>query len=90
MQRASCKGEISPQRALELQNYQMYRLAYICSQCDKTQPTCLRCEKLGKPCPGYDKKRKFVDEGVTLRKKYQRSGADDNAAASPVRKVSGS
>ncbi|KAI7640527.1 hypothetical protein KC322_g20563, partial [Hortaea werneckii] len=40
-------------------------------KCDKRQPTCLRCEKLGKPCPGYDKKRKFVDEGVTLRKKYQ-------------------
>lgn len=31
----------------------------------------MRCEKLGKPCPGYDKKRKFVDEGVSLRKKYQ-------------------
>ncbi|EME42874.1 hypothetical protein DOTSEDRAFT_72349 [Dothistroma septosporum NZE10] len=42
-------------------------------KCDKRQPTCLRCEKLGKPCPGYDKKRKFVDEGVTLRKKYQAS-----------------
>ncbi|KAI6793075.1 hypothetical protein KC361_g6385 [Hortaea werneckii] len=40
-------------------------------KCDKRQPTCLRCEKLGKPCPGYDKKRKFVDEGVSLRRKYQ-------------------
>lgn len=40
-------------------------------QCDKRHPACFRCEKLGKPCPGYDKKRKFVDEGVTLRKKYQ-------------------
>ncbi|KAI5365015.1 Putative zn(2)-C6 fungal-type DNA-binding domain, fungal transcription factor [Septoria linicola] len=56
-------------------------------KCDKTQPTCLRCEKLGKPCPGYDKKRKFVDEGVTLRKKYQgsndRPSSDEKAAASP-------
>ncbi|CAK4033020.1 C6 finger domain [Lecanosticta acicola] len=42
-------------------------------KCDKRQPSCLRCEKLGKPCPGYDKKRKFVDEGVGLRKKYQSS-----------------
>ncbi|KXL42457.1 hypothetical protein M433DRAFT_1199 [Acidomyces richmondensis BFW] len=40
-------------------------------KCDKRQPSCLRCEKLGKPCPGYDKKRKFVDEGVSLRRKYQ-------------------
>ncbi|PIA91851.1 hypothetical protein CB0940_09484 [Cercospora beticola] len=56
-------------------------------KCDKTQPTCLRCEKLGKPCPGYDKKRKFVDEGVTLRKKYQSSGdrppGDDKVISSP-------
>lgn len=62
--------------------------AHTCWQCDKTQPTCLRCEKLGKPCPGYDKKRKFVDEGVTLRKKYQgsndRPSSDEKAAASPV------
>ncbi|EMC97336.1 hypothetical protein BAUCODRAFT_33056 [Baudoinia panamericana UAMH 10762] len=42
-------------------------------KCDKTIPACLRCEKLGKPCPGYDKKRKFVDETVSLRKKYQAS-----------------
>ncbi|KAK3067324.1 hypothetical protein LTR53_015884 [Teratosphaeriaceae sp. CCFEE 6253] len=46
-------------------------------KCDKRQPACLRCEKLGKSCPGYEKKRKFVDEGVSLRKKYQ--------AASPER-----
>ncbi|KAM3417488.1 hypothetical protein BST61_g5732 [Cercospora zeina] len=51
-------------------------------KCDKTQPTCRRCEKLGKPCPGYDKKRKFVDEGVTLRKKYQ--GAGPQTAAAPA------
>ncbi|KXS94643.1 hypothetical protein AC578_2244 [Pseudocercospora eumusae] len=49
-------------------------------KCDKRQPTCLRCEKLGKPCPGYDKKRKFVDEGITLRKKYQSSS--DHASSS--------
>ncbi|KAK6439722.1 hypothetical protein LTR95_004076 [Oleoguttula sp. CCFEE 5521] len=40
-------------------------------KCDKRHPACFRCEKLGKPCPGYDKKRKFVDEGVTLRKKFE-------------------
>ncbi|KAH9822731.1 Fungal specific transcription factor domain [Teratosphaeria destructans] len=42
-------------------------------KCDKTQPACRRCEKLGKPCSGYDKKRKFVDEGVSLRRKFQHS-----------------
>ncbi|KAM0719199.1 hypothetical protein Q7P37_005104 [Cladosporium fusiforme] len=40
-------------------------------KCDKRHPACFRCEKLGKPCPGYDKKRKFVDEGATLRRKYE-------------------
>ncbi|EME81783.1 uncharacterized protein MYCFIDRAFT_138994 [Pseudocercospora fijiensis CIRAD86] len=56
-------------------------------KCDKRQPTCLRCEKLGKPCPGYDKKRKFVDEGITLRKKYQNSGdhaSGNEHVAAPV------
>ncbi|SMR56775.1 unnamed protein product [Zymoseptoria tritici ST99CH_1E4] len=57
-------------------------------KCDKRLPACLRCEKLGKPCPGYDKKRKFVDEGITLRKKYQAtnerpSSSDQNFANPP-------
>lgn len=46
-------------------------------KCDKRIPACLRCEKLGKPCPGYDKKRKFVDEGASLRKKYQRPDEEE-------------
>lgn len=53
------------------------------AQCDKRQPTCQRCEKLGKPCPGYDKKRKFVDEGVSLRKKYQAS-TDQGESGEPA------
>ncbi|KAK0328857.1 hypothetical protein LTR82_000790 [Friedmanniomyces endolithicus] len=40
---------------------------------DKRHPACARCEKFGQPCPGYDKKRKFVDEGISLRKKFQRA-----------------
>ena len=52
-----------------------------CSQCDKRHPACFRCEKLGKPCPGYDKKRKFVDEGATLRRKYEGEvGRDSNGS----------
>ncbi|KAK0838250.1 hypothetical protein LTS02_017794, partial [Friedmanniomyces endolithicus] len=40
---------------------------------DKRHPACARCEKFGQPCPGYDKKRKFVDEGISLRKKFQKA-----------------
>lgn len=50
-------------------------------RCDKRIPNCLRCEKLQKPCPGYDKKRKFVDEGVGLRKKFQ--GPSDGESRLP-------
>jgi hypothetical protein len=39
-------------------------------QCDKRLPACLRCEKLGRPCTGYDLERKFLDEGVKVRRKY--------------------
>ncbi|RVX68088.1 hypothetical protein B0A52_08227 [Exophiala mesophila] len=38
---------------------------------------CLRCEKLGRPCTGYDLERKFLDEGVKVRRKYD--GAFQNA-----------
>jgi hypothetical protein len=30
----------------------------------------VRCEKLGRPCTGYDLERKFLDEGVKVRRKY--------------------
>ncbi|QIW98446.1 hypothetical protein AMS68_003964 [Peltaster fructicola] len=50
-------------------------------KCDKRHPNCFRCEKLGKPCPGYAKKRKFVDEGVTLRKKFEQSFKDSTSNA---------
>jgi hypothetical protein len=39
-------------------------------KCDKRLPLCLRCEKLGRPCSGYDLERKFLDEGVKVRRKY--------------------
>ncbi|EXJ62735.1 hypothetical protein A1O7_03173 [Cladophialophora yegresii CBS 114405] len=39
-------------------------------KCDKRLPACLRCEKLGRPCTGYDLERKFLDEGVKVRRKY--------------------
>ncbi|KAK4935134.1 hypothetical protein LTR10_023755 [Elasticomyces elasticus] len=39
-------------------------------KCDKRLPGCLRCEKLGRPCTGYDTERKFLDEGIKVRRKY--------------------
>ncbi|KIX98041.1 uncharacterized protein Z520_06120 [Fonsecaea multimorphosa CBS 102226] len=39
-------------------------------KCDKRLPACLRCEKLGRPCTGYDLERKFLDEGIKVRRKY--------------------
>lgn len=58
-------------------------------KCDKRQPACLRCEKLGKPCPGYDKKRKFVDEGASLRKKYQRPDDEEQHVRSNGERLCG-
>ena len=43
----------------------------------------------GSRAPGYDKKRKFVDEGVTLRKKYHLDDADE-AGSSVFQNVSDS
>ncbi|KAL2407976.1 Transcription activator AMTR1 [Exophiala dermatitidis] len=39
-------------------------------KCDKRLPGCQRCEKLGRPCTGYDTERKFLDEGIKVRRKY--------------------
>ncbi|KAH0846621.1 Zn(II)2Cys6 transcription factor [Fonsecaea pedrosoi] len=39
-------------------------------KCDKRLPACFRCEKLGRPCTGYDLERKFLDEGIKVRRKY--------------------
>ncbi|KIX10452.1 uncharacterized protein Z518_01535 [Rhinocladiella mackenziei CBS 650.93] len=39
-------------------------------KCDKRLPGCQRCEKLGRPCTGYDLERKFLDEGIKVRRKY--------------------
>lgn len=63
-------------------------LGLIDEQCDKRHPSCLRCEKFGKPCPGYDKKRKFVDEGETLRKKYQ-ADINSESVSLEVNQISG-
>ncbi|KIW10308.1 hypothetical protein PV08_11270 [Exophiala spinifera] len=50
------------------------RACHSCRQrrvkCDKRIPGCLRCEKLGRPCTGYDTERKFLDEGAKVRRKY--------------------
>lgn len=38
------------------------RAAYVLTvrQCDERLPGCARCEKYGKPCPGYDRGFKFI------------------------------
>jgi Fungal Zn(2)-Cys(6) binuclear cluster domain len=43
-------------------------------KCDEGQPSCQRCLKAKKPCPGYVKVTKFLDEGKSLRRKY---GSDE-------------
>ena len=45
-------------------------------QCDKRHPGCLRCERLGRSCPGYD------DEP----KKRKREG-DTPLSSSPIRSI---
>lgn len=48
------------------------------TQCDESQPGCLRCSTSGTECPGYVKETKFLDEGVGLRRKFNH--ADDYAS----------
>jgi Fungal Zn(2)-Cys(6) binuclear cluster domain len=45
------------------------RTNLIIKKCDRIQPSCSRCTRLGKPCIGYDQQRyKFVkDQSVTLK-----------------------
>lgn len=38
-------------------------------QCDEQKPTCGQCNRLGKPCPGYRRENKFIDEGPRLERK---------------------
>ncbi|KAF6218015.1 hypothetical protein HO133_006427 [Letharia lupina] len=39
-------------------------------RCDQEQPTCLRCRKAGRQCPGYQT-ISFVDEGPSIRDLYK-------------------
>ncbi|OAQ84769.1 alpha beta hydrolase fold family [Purpureocillium lilacinum] len=57
-------------------------------KCDKRQPGCARCEKSAQPCPGYNRVRKFLDEGENLRHKIAKgtgSRRSDSSSASVVR-----
>ena len=50
----------------------------------------MRCEKLCQPCPGYDRPRKFLDEGPSLHKRFSPTpphrppGPHGQSASSPV------
>ncbi|UNI14095.1 hypothetical protein JDV02_000767 [Purpureocillium takamizusanense] len=57
-------------------------------KCDKRQPGCARCEKSAQPCPGYNRVRKFLDEGENLRHKIAKgtnSRRSESSTASVVR-----
>ncbi|KAJ5771395.1 uncharacterized protein N7511_003446 [Penicillium nucicola] len=41
-----------------------------CLKCDQARPKCHRCINVGVECPGYNRPRKFIDQGVMLRRRY--------------------
>lgn len=45
-------------------------------QCDERLPGCAKCEKYGKPCPGYDRGFKFIT-GKPYRTPRQKSKTDN-------------
>ncbi|KAJ6446594.1 N-terminal fungal transcription regulatory domain-containing protein [Purpureocillium lavendulum] len=51
-------------------------------KCDKRQPGCARCEKSAQPCPGYNRVRKFLDEGENLRHKIAKATTSRRSDAS--------
>jgi hypothetical protein len=42
----------------------MHEVANLAKQCDYQRPTCGRCDKAGRPCPGYDKASLFVNRTI--------------------------
>lgn len=46
-------------------------------QCDERVPGCAKCEKYGKPCPGYDRGFKFIT-GKPYRSRRARPDGSDN------------
>jgi Fungal specific transcription factor domain len=41
-------------------------------QCDEARPECGQCQRYGCPCPGYNRKLKFQDEGPNLQRRHRR------------------
>ena len=59
-------------------------------KCDESVPFCKNCLKGNRPCPGYDRGRKFQDEGAKLRRqrKPHDRGTQENVGHSHVQNVS--
>ena len=51
------------------------------NRCDLTRPQCLRCQKAGRQCPGYET-TKFVDETSAVEDLYTISGRKSSSNAS--------
>ncbi|CAG7992537.1 unnamed protein product [Penicillium salamii] len=49
-------------------------------KCDERLPSCVKCEKYGQPCPGYDRDFKFVT-GKPYRNRRQPNAPDDRNGA---------
>ncbi|OIW23828.1 hypothetical protein CONLIGDRAFT_686057 [Coniochaeta ligniaria NRRL 30616] len=43
-------------------------------KCDERLPACSECVRGGWPCPGYDKRWKFVDENKQLARRHPKNG----------------
>ena len=46
-------------------------------QCDEARPSCYKCRRGGRICPGYENRMKFVDEGPRLRKSLKNTPEEE-------------
>ena len=53
-------------------------------QCDEARPSCYKCRRGGRICPGYENRMKFVDEGPRLRKNLKNIPEEATASIFPV------
>ncbi|KAK2783108.1 hypothetical protein FQN52_000449 [Onygenales sp. PD_12] len=44
-------------------------------KCDEARPSCTKCLSVGAQCPGYSSLSRFIDEGVNVRRRYERESS---------------
>ncbi|OQE21077.1 hypothetical protein PENSTE_c012G00225 [Penicillium steckii] len=50
-------------------------------KCNANRPHCDKCVNAGVECPGYSKRRKFIDQGASLRRRYAPYEGPENSGS---------